>query len=273
MRRVGVATRRHKAPFLPDRVWRISFHRSGERAGVRDRTLPKVRRVDYSADEYIAAIAGMSAAEQGVYWLICSLIYSSGHPIPEEDQRLAALCGCHWRTRKTIIQKLIESGKVVSKDGQLAVKRCSEALQDAFKRISSASHGGKKGNEIRWHSDHQPIKSEIANYQLSTINVCPPSEDSPPIIPPASEKKSNGRGSRLPADWQPSAELWAFAVECGLNPDDTFAEFRDYWRGVAGAKGVKLDWEATARNHCRHQRDRQPSSRPAHRGNGVFALV
>lgn len=29
------------------------------------------------------------------------------------------------------------------------------------------------------------------------------------------------------------------------------AEFVDYWRGVPGAKGTKLDWEATWRNRMR----------------------
>src|SRR5437660_1331440 len=28
-------------------------------------------------------------------------------------------------------------------------------------------------------------------------------------------------------------------------------EFRDYWHGVPGTRGCKLDWEATWRNRCR----------------------
>lgn len=35
------------------------------------------------------------------------------------------------------------------------------------------------------------------------------------------------------------------------DPDLVFAEFHDYWIGVSGAKGVKLDWFATFRNHVR----------------------
>lgn len=33
--------------------------------------------------------------------------------------------------------------------------------------------------------------------------------------------------------------------------DAITAEFVDYWRGVPGAKGAKLDWEATWRNRMR----------------------
>lgn len=60
-------------------------------------------------------------------------------------------------------------------------------------------------------------------------------------------------GTRLPPDWQPSAEDLAFARR--LRPDlDHSAEaekFRDYWHGLAGAKARKADWSATWRNWIR----------------------
>jgi hypothetical protein len=44
--------------------------------------------------------------------------------------------------------------------------------------------------------------------------------------------------------------------EYGISPAELRAEleqFRDYWAGVAGARGVKLDWPATLRNRLRDQ--------------------
>jgi hypothetical protein len=38
----------------------------------------KIRRVFFSADEFLAGIVGMTPAEVGIYWTICSLIYSTG---------------------------------------------------------------------------------------------------------------------------------------------------------------------------------------------------
>jgi hypothetical protein len=38
-----------------------------------------------------------------------------------------------------------------------------------------------------------------------------------------------------------------------LNAYAVFAEFKDYWIGVAGQRGYKLDWDATWRNWCRKQ--------------------
>lgn len=60
-------------------------------------------------------------------------------------------------------------------------------------------------------------------------------------------------GTRLPLDWQPSAEDRKFAEteRPDLNVDTEAAKFRDYWRGVGGSKGTKADWSATWRNWVR----------------------
>lgn len=67
------------------------------------------------------------------------------------------------------------------------------------------------------------------------------------------EKRSVGKGTRLPDDWQPSTD----GIE--LPPDLDIAveadRFRDYWRSKAGAAGTKLDWQATWRNWIRTCRD------------------
>lgn len=63
------------------------------------------------------------------------------------------------------------------------------------------------------------------------------------------------RGTRMQAEWKPLLETIAGVVaEFGIAPHETdrvLAEFRDYWIGVAGKAGVKLDWEATFRNRLR----------------------
>jgi hypothetical protein len=71
---------------------------------------------------------------------------------------------------------------------------------------------------------------------------------------------SAARGTRLPADWKCPDEWIADAI--GIRPNwdrqramATADAFRDYWIGVAGAKGTKTDWRATWRNWCRNERD------------------
>lgn len=69
------------------------------------------------------------------------------------------------------------------------------------------------------------------------------------------ESPPKDRGTRLPEDFALSPERTAFATEAGVDPERTFASFTDYWRGVAGARGRKADWDATWRNWCRKESD------------------
>lgn len=65
------------------------------------------------------------------------------------------------------------------------------------------------------------------------------------------------RGTRLPADWQPTLEAAKFARSLGLDPVAVADQFRDYWISRAGSGGVKLDWLATWRNWCRTTAERK----------------
>jgi len=76
----------------------------------------------------------------------------------------------------------------------------------------------------------------------------------PPYTPPL---KKNSRGTRWNEDEVP--EFW-LAEARNKYPhwsaeflEDVVGNFCDYWKGVSGAKGVKMDWQATFRNTCRMQ--------------------
>lgn len=67
-------------------------------------------------------------------------------------------------------------------------------------------------------------------------------------------ERGGKRGTRLPADWRPSDADREFARALGFT-DAAIAtaasEFVDYWIGVPGQRGTKLDWPATFRNRLR----------------------
>lgn len=66
--------------------------------------------------------------------------------------------------------------------------------------------------------------------------------------------KPNKRGTRMSPDWRPDASALREAAKLGIVngwQDATLANFIDYWLGVPGAKGIKLDWNATYRNALR----------------------
>jgi hypothetical protein len=87
-----------------------------------------------------------------------------------------------------------------------------------------------------------------------------------------STRKSDRRGSRpdaqkngtrIPDGWKPSAKVLAWAAQKFPRVDIAGAldEFLDYWRGVPGAKGRNLDWDATFRNRVRSVAKWQGDSR------------
>lgn len=82
------------------------------------------------------------------------------------------------------------------------------------------------------------------------------------------------RGTRIPDGWQPSPEAEQFARDLDLDPKAVTDEFVDYWRGVTGQQGVKLDWNATFRNRCRQLAERRKpngSQSARHNTNGRAA--
>jgi pyocin large subunit-like protein len=80
----------------------------------------------------------------------------------------------------------------------------------------------------------------------------------------ASGKPERGRrGSRLPADWQPTQDDADYAQKLRLDPHHVAEQFRDYWHAKAGQNAAKLDWPATWRVWCRREAERVPHGQRA----------
>jgi hypothetical protein len=77
-----------------------------------------------------------------------------------------------------------------------------------------------------------------------------PPTDSREVTTPPPPK----RATRCPEPFMLTAEMREWAAKLGLDHDgvrEATREFVDYWRGVPGARGTKLDWTATWRNSVR----------------------
>ena len=101
----------------------------------------------------------------------------------------------------------------------------------------------------------------------------PPKELSNPPSTPLPDDDARARaklGQRLPDNWAPSDALCAFAEGLGFagrSLDEAVAEFRDFWRGIPGQRGRKLDWDATFRNRLR-----ETAARKKGPGNGKRSI-
>jgi uncharacterized protein YdaU (DUF1376 family) len=106
----------------------------------------KVRRIDYRPDEFLAGTSNLTLEETGAYWKVCSLIYSRGGPIENDDRWIAAAIFVDVRKWKPIKANLIAKGKLHLNEGKLSNGRCETEIQRALARIN----GAKKGAKARW---------------------------------------------------------------------------------------------------------------------------
>jgi len=139
----------------------------------------KVRRVDYSPDEYISGVGNvLRADEQGVYWMACSLIMSEGGPVRNDERRFAGLCLMRPSDARRILDRLINIGKLaLTEDGKLSQKRAQTEVERSAKRIETAFKNGSKGgrptekrkvNQAEVEAAGFPAEKLTINYQLAT---------------------------------------------------------------------------------------------------------
>lgn len=140
-----------------------------------------------------------------------------------------------------------------------------------FQRPKKPNSSGALPDQLTDYVGASGTCSEPVRNQFGTSTENPPQmedggdnrEDN--IIPQLSPLPADGggkktpKGSRLHADWHPSADEINEAIRIGLTFDQATAEaekFRDYWTAKAGRDAVKLDWLATWRNWCRNAKAR-----------------
>jgi uncharacterized protein YdaU (DUF1376 family) len=111
--------------------------------------MAKVRRIDWSPDEYIGGTFGkLTVAEHGVYIIVLSLIYSNSGPIQNDVKHITRACAdTHWRTVKAALAGLVAKGKLtVSPDGRwLTNGRAEIEINRAAIRMEMARRNGAQG--------------------------------------------------------------------------------------------------------------------------------
>lgn len=158
----------------------------------------KVRRVDFYPDEFVSGVvrSRLSPAEQGVYWMICALIYSHGQAIDNDHMLIAAMFpGTHWRSIRSALDSLIAKGKVDVFGDKLMVKRCADELQRANKRTAEAAQNGAKGgrppnkNNDLPKAGGFPDEKLTTNYQLVESIVSEGSKEPSSTRPKAAKRR------------------------------------------------------------------------------------
>lgn len=83
------------------------------------------------------------------------------------------------------------------------------------------------------------------------------------VVTRSDERTPTKQGTRIPEDFTvtPEMDLWAQSETPDVNVPSATARFIDYWSGISGQRGKKLDWVATWRNWLRKDQDDQVARR------------
>lgn len=142
-----------------------------------------VRHIDFYPDEYIVGASRLTFEEQGVYWMVCSLISSNAGPIEADYKWIGGLGRMGAAKARNIVKNLIFSGKLTENGGKISQKRAENEVKNAQKRIETSqkngANGGRPPKEINGLENPVGLSTEklTTNYQLSTTTI---KKDTPP---------------------------------------------------------------------------------------------
>jgi len=146
---------------------------------------------------------------------------------------------------------LLESFFILCDDGWHHA-RCDREIAEYRTFRGKKSKAGKASAEQRKNSRSTPDE-HLLNECSTDVQL---TNNQEPITNNHKPKVERQRGSRLPADWQPSDEDVAYCQK--ERPDlqwQRVAEnFRDYWLAQAGTKATKLNWALVWKTWVRNEK-------------------
>ena len=193
--------------------------------------------------DYLADTLDLTTEQHGAYLLLLMTMWRHDAKLPNDPAKLARIARVSAR-RWHLVWSEIQHFFYVDGD-QIRNKRLDLEHQKAVSISEKRSASGAAGGRAK------ALKNKDAGIANAT-DLPQHSQKSEPEEKEEANASSKKRGSRLPADWQLPKAWGEWAVSSGGMADDDVRReadrFRDYWLGVPGQRGVKLDWLATWRN-------------------------
>src|SRR5262249_32653184 len=109
----------------------------------------KIRHANFYPDEFLVGVGGLNPAEIGAYWVACSLMYSRGGPIADDDAWIARACGCHVRTWRALKDRLVVAGKLTVQDGFITNSRVLREIERAQRRAKQSRDAAEASANAR----------------------------------------------------------------------------------------------------------------------------
>lgn len=206
------------------------------------------------------ACGHLSQGQMGAYDLLLDWLYSNEKPLPLSPDSVHRIGRAVTKAEKANVDAVLGEFFLRTAEGYTQKRAIEEiakadAQADTNRRIAEAREAAKRARKEH-EACNEPSDASCTNRQPSQT------PDTRQEQKPKQERSPTG--SRLPPDWTPSDADASFAAT--ERPDVDWRteadKFRDYWHGVAGAKGRKADWPSTWRNWIRRA-DGKPRAGPS----------
>ncbi len=251
--------------------------------------MAKVRKIDFSPDEFLIGVTGMKPMDIAVYWVACSLMYSSGDAIQADDERLFSIIKARKSDIIATLNRLVARGKLQRNGSELAQKRCRTELERAAERIQNATDAASK----RWRNEGDIASKQgvtdataengallsLTTTTTTTNSISPDSPgDSAAVVNfPGGETPKAGRRRKnqhlepegfapvydafpLKADPDDAARAFRKVVEAGkATPEELLFAAKAYARERAGQDPKFTKHMATWLNKGSYRNQSQPS--------------
>jgi len=193
----------------------------------------------------------MGYVERGLYRELLDECWVEGS-IPSDVASLAEICGCPkdvmanaWQVLESCFI-LVEGKYINEKMESLRTEKDAERLA---KSLSGKKGGDSKSLNIKGKKRIAKQVVASAKQVVASPNIEEKRREEERGTQNKTQKASRMIIESLPEEWRQFCEK----ARPDLNPAIVFDSFRDYWIGVAGAKGTKNDWLATWRNWVRRE--------------------
>jgi uncharacterized protein YdaU (DUF1376 family) len=218
-------------------------------------------------DAYLADTTHLTTEEHGAYMLLIAAMWRRNGSVPDDDKdnaRILGLSPAKWRKVKARLTSTISGFRV--EFGMITQEKVQKTWKITQEKIDKNRLNGAMGGRAASSKNNDLGQADAANSQERNLSIPEPEPEPEPYKEKRDTKVSpKKRATRLPADWVLSRACGEWAVGEGYSIEAIRIEaekFKDYWIGVGGTKGTKLDWPATWRNWIRN------SKQGTHNGNG-----
>lgn len=186
----------------------------------------------------------LSELEDLAYRRMLDWYYLHERPLPCDPDEVGRII--RMRSHSDCIANVLREFFTLTDDGWV-----SHRVVEEIKRTKDKSEKASASAKSRWHKEKQ---ADDANALRTQSEGNAPNTQDP--IPKNQEHKTerSPKGSRLQAaTLDPEWEKYCRERRPDLDPKSVFEDFSDYWKSVAGAKGIKTDWFLTWKSWVRRQ--------------------